>query len=147
MSTDSGNASTARGWPASHSAKAGHEQQGTENGGDRTGLVPDVRVSGEDSILEGLGGHPADGQQPLPPLPGIVRLIDVSCHPKICEEERGREVTLGEHCGAEAERMTTAQRGPVPAAEPRGHSCGCPCCRLMRVSESRDKQMPRYLCL
>ena len=77
---------------------------------DRTGLVPDVRVSGEDSILEGLGGHPADGQQPLPPLPVIVRLIDVSCHPKICEEERGREVTLGEHCGAEAENDDGSER-------------------------------------
>lgn len=99
--------------------------------GDRTGLVPDVRVSGEDSVLEGLGGHPADGQQPLPPLPVIVRLIDVSRHPKICEEERGREVTLGEHCGAEVERTMTAQRGPVPSAEPRGRSCRCPCGRLM----------------
>lgn len=115
--------------------------------GDRTGLVPDVRVSGEDSVLEGLGGHPADGQQPLPPLPVIVRLIDVSRHPKICKEERGREVTLGEHCGAEAERTMTAQRGPVPAAEPRGRSCRRPCGRLMGVSESHDKQTSRQLCL
>lgn len=72
---------------------------------DSTGLVPDVRVSGEDSVLEGLGGHPANGQQPLPPFPVIVCLIDVSRHPKICEEERGREVTLGEHFGAEAEEQ------------------------------------------
>lgn len=54
-------------------------------------LVPDVRVRGEDSILEGLGGHPAHGQQPLPSLPVIVGLIDVSRHPKICEEERRHE--------------------------------------------------------
>lgn len=99
---------------------------------DRTGLVPDVRVSGEDSVLEGLGGHPADGQQPLAPLPVIVRLIDVSRHPKICEEERGHEVTLGEHCGVEAERTVTAQRRPVPAAEPSGHSCRCLRCHLKR---------------
>lgn len=57
--------------------------------GDRTGLVPDVRVSGEDSVLEGLRGHPADGQQPLPPLPVIVRLIDVSRHPKSVRRREG----------------------------------------------------------
>lgn len=30
--TDSGDVSTARGWPAPHSAKAGHEHPGTDNG-------------------------------------------------------------------------------------------------------------------
>lgn len=51
-------------------------------------LIPDVRVSGEDSILERLGGHPAHRQQPLSSFPVIVCLVDVSRHTKICKVER-----------------------------------------------------------
>lgn len=54
---------------------------------------PDIRVGGEDPIFEGLRGHPAHGQQPLPTLAVIVCLIHVSSHPEVWKvRERVEEV-------------------------------------------------------
>ena len=44
---------------------------------------PDVRVGGEDPVFEGLRGHPAHGQQPLPALAVVVCLIHVSSHSEV----------------------------------------------------------------
>lgn len=51
-------------------------------------LIPDVRVSGENAVLEGLGGHPAHGQKSFPSFPVVVCLVDVSCHAEICGADR-----------------------------------------------------------
>lgn len=58
----------------------------------RCGL-PDIRVSGEDTVFERLGGHPAHGQQPLPSFAVIVRLVDVSGHAEICQGRTGLQPT------------------------------------------------------
>lgn len=50
-------------------------------------LIPDIGMSGEDAILEGLGRHPAHRQQALPAFPVVVCLVDVSCHTKIWRED------------------------------------------------------------
>lgn len=41
----------------------------------------------EDSVLQGLGGHPPDGQEALPSFAVVVGLVDVSRHPKVWEEK------------------------------------------------------------
>lgn len=84
--------------------KGGNEEQKTSaTSSHREGLglasqekprLPDVGMSGEDAVLEGLGGHPAHGQQAFPSFPVIVSLIDVSRHAKICEVREGTRVTL-----------------------------------------------------
>src|SRR4029434_8403092 len=43
---------------------------------DRDMSSPDVRHGGEDSVLEGLWGHPAHWQEAFPSLAVVVRLID-----------------------------------------------------------------------
>lgn len=71
-------------------------------------FIPDVRMSGEDSILEGLGGHPAHGQQPFSSFAVIVCLIDVSRHTEVCKVERKHitRVTLFGQLMGERRRCT-----------------------------------------
>ena len=45
--------------------------------------IPDVRWGSENSILEGLGSHPANWQHALSVLPVVVCLVDVACHAKV----------------------------------------------------------------
>lgn len=118
-------------------------------------LIPDIRVRGEDSVLEGLRGHPAHRQQPFPSLAVIVCLIDVSRHPKICEE-RGCE---GYYAGGEEQRGSVPRRRRAPLANTRHRGkldaggALCQCYHLMRqkpagmTKESQDGQGPRNLCL
>lgn len=101
-------------------------------------------MSGEDSILEDSGTSSGRAAAPSP-LPVIVRLIDVSCHPKICEKERGREVTLGEHCGA-GRKNDDGSEGLRPRRA-KGTLVWASVLPSDEVSESHNTQMPRYLCL
>lgn len=48
------------------------------------GRSPDIRVGGEDAVLQGLGRHPADGEQTFAAFTVVIRLVDVSGHAKVC---------------------------------------------------------------
>lgn len=56
---------------------------------------PAVRVSCEDPVLQGLGGHPSNRKQALPTLPVVIGLVDVSCHAEIWQPKNtGKKTSL-----------------------------------------------------
>lgn len=75
-----------RGQETGAKSRGGDQASGTGVGPACQGacLVPDVGVSGEHAVFEGLGGHPTHRQKALPSFPVIVSLVDVSRHAEIC---------------------------------------------------------------
>jgi len=62
---------------------------------------PDVGLAVKNTVLQWLRCHPTHRQQTLRTLPVVVRLIDVSCHAKICT------ANITQHCSTQSTTVTT----------------------------------------